>query len=274
MVEAARRDQRGVERVGVRRGRDDQDSIGRAHRVELLAERRDQPRARFPRLGRRQQVLERERLGLVEKQHRRPLGHRDLQDFLQQIAGVGGELRGEVHQLQVIEDRARRRGERLGELRLPGARRSVEEQPLRRLDAPLPVEVGLAERESESLERRSSPAASPPTSSKVIVDLIFVSTRPVRSPYFSPSLTKTSSSRRWSAHSFSLRSGSAMASDRRASRRRAAASLVEDALLDQHRHLRADRQRDRVRRARVELEFGPARVQVDDRRRRCRRADR
>src|SRR5215831_16521652 len=106
---------------------------------------------------------------------------------------------------------------------------------------------------------------SPPTSSKVIVDLIFVSTRPVRSPYFSPNLTKTSSSRRSRAHSFSVRSGSAMASDRRAPRRRVVAGLLEDALLDEHRHLRADRERDRVRRARVELELGAARVQIDRR---------
>src|SRR5262245_14992882 len=106
---------------------------------------------------------------------------------------------------------------------------------------------------------------SPPTSSKVIVDLIFVSTRPVRSPYFSPSLTNTSSSRRWSAHSFSFCSGSAMASDRRTLGRRAVAGLLEDALLDEHRHLRADRERDRVRRARVELELGPACVQINDR---------
>src|SRR5438093_3797695 len=104
---------------------------------------------------------------------------------------------------------------------------------------------------------------SPPTSSKVIVDLIFVSTRPVRSPYFSPSLTKTSSSRRWSTHSFSVRSGSAMASDRGAPRRRIVAGLLEDALLDEHRHLRAERERDRVGRARVELELWPARGEID-----------
>src|SRR5690242_4492891 len=107
---------------------------------------------------------------------------------------------------------------------------------------------------------------SPPTSSKLIVDLILVSTRPVRSPYFSPSLAKTSSSRRWSAHSFSVRSGSAMASDRWAPRRRRGARLLEDALLDQDRHLRANRQRDRVGRASVELEFGAARGgEIDDR---------
>src|SRR5262249_32365337 len=98
---------------------------------------------------------------------------------------------------------------------------------------------------------------SPPTSSKGIVDLIFVSTRPVRPPYFSPSLPKTPPSRRSRAHSFSVRSGSAMASDRRASRRRAGAGLLEDPLLDEHRHLRADRERDGIRRARVQLELGP-----------------
>src|SRR5947209_5468095 len=106
---------------------------------------------------------------------------------------------------------------------------------------------------------------SPPTSSKVTVDLILVSTRPVRSPYFSPSLTKTSSMRRWSAHSWSVRSGTAMASDRGAPWRRGVPGLFEDALFHHHRHLRADRQRDRVRRARVELDLGPARVQIDDR---------
>src|SRR6516165_713612 len=103
-------------------------------------------------------------------------------------------------------------------------------------------------------------------SSNVTVGAILVSSRPVRSPYFSPSLTNTSSRRRWSAHSFSLRSGWAMTSDRRATRRCAGvARLLEDALLDEHRHLRADRQRDRVRRSGVELELGPARAQIDRR---------
>src|SRR3989442_8524065 len=106
---------------------------------------------------------------------------------------------------------------------------------------------------------------SPPTSSKVTVDRIFVSTRPVRSPNFSPSLAKTSSRRRWSAHSWSFRSGSAISSDRGAAWRRAAAGLVEDSLLHEDRHLRADRQGDRVRRARVELELWPAGIEIDDR---------
>src|SRR5262249_52824004 len=51
-----------------------------------------------------------------------------------------------------VEDRAGRGRERLGELRLPGAGRPVEEQPLRRLDAPLSVEIRLGEGERESLE--------------------------------------------------------------------------------------------------------------------------
>src|SRR5262245_43257647 len=106
---------------------------------------------------------------------------------------------------------------------------------------------------------------SPPTSSKVTVDLILVSTRPVRSPYFSPTLTKTSSMRRWSAHAFSVRSGAAIASDRGPPRRRDARGLLEPALLYQDGHLRADRERDSVRGARVELELGPAGVQIDDR---------
>src|SRR5215470_13992892 len=106
---------------------------------------------------------------------------------------------------------------------------------------------------SASAKPRSSTLACerPPTSSKATLGWMSVSTRPVRSPNFSPSLEKTSSSRRCSAQ---CRSSSGKREDMSDVRARLARSLVKDALLDQHRDLGAQRQRDRVGRTRVERE--------------------
>src|SRR5438552_15229667 len=95
---------------------------------------------------------------------------------------------------------------------------------------------------------------TPPTSSKVTVGRICVSPRPVRSPNFSPSFAKTSSRRRWSAHSWSLPfSRSAMALDGRLAARAPRAGLLEDTVLDEHRRLGADRERDRIGGTGIEL---------------------
>src|SRR3972149_264895 len=72
--------------------------------------------ARLARLRRRQQVLERERLGLVQEEDGLALADRDPEDLLQQLARVRAELGREVRELQVVEDRARRRRQGLGEL--------------------------------------------------------------------------------------------------------------------------------------------------------------
>src|SRR6059036_2850307 len=98
---------------------------------------------------------------------------------------------------------------------------------------------------------------SPPTSSKVIVDLIFVSTRPVRSPYFSPSLAKTSSRRRWRAHSRLSRAGFIPLQ-----RPRRRGSLVEHAVLDEDWHAGAEGERDRVGRACIQRQIAGRRLQM------------
>src|SRR5437016_13417594 len=94
----------------------------------------------------------------------------------------------------------------------------------------------------------------PPIWAKVVFGLIFTSTRPVRSPNFSPSFAKTSSRRRWSAHSWSLLfSRSAMALDGRPAARAPRVGLLEDTVLDEHRRLGADRERDRIGGTGIEL---------------------
>src|SRR5438034_474289 len=119
MIEASRRHERRIDDIGAAGGRDDQHARRRrVHRVELLAEGCDQARARLTGLRRRQQMIERQRVGLVEKEHARLLPHGDTQGLLQDLAGVRAELRGEVQKLQVIEDRGRRGGERARECRL------------------------------------------------------------------------------------------------------------------------------------------------------------
>src|SRR5215470_4291206 len=107
-------------------------------------------------------------------------------------------------------------------------------------------------RASANPRSSSLACARPPTSSKDTLGWMSVSTRPVRSPNFSPSLEKTSSSRRCSAQCRSSSGKREAISDVRA---RLARSLVEDAVLDQHRDLGAQRQRDRVGRTRVEREI-------------------
>jgi hypothetical protein len=114
----------------------------------------------------------------------------------------------------VIEDRARRRGERLRELRFPGARRSVEEQPLRRLDAPLPVEVGRAERERESFEdglRLPEPADVVEGDRRLDLRLDAAGQVAVLLPQLDEDVLESPLERPL----FSFRSDSAMASDRR-----------------------------------------------------------
>src|SRR5438445_1274641 len=136
-------------------------------------------------------------------------------------------------------------------------------------------------------------ALSPPTSSKDTSGRSLTSTRPLRSPYFSPTLAKTSSSRRWIAHSCSNGWTISSPRPRRGTRPtpralgnprlrpaawprpldalagarldRAAARLVEHAVLDEHRHLGPDRERDRVRGARVEGHLAPGRAQGHER---------
>src|SRR5438309_911916 len=135
-------------------------------------------------------------------------------------------------------------------------------------------------------------APSPPTSSKETSGRSLTSTRPLRSPYFSPTLAKTSSSRRWIAHSCSngwtisaprprrrprptpraIGQGGRLAAPRPlldalavARLDRAAARLVEHAILDEHRHLGPDREGDRVRRPRVEGHLAPGRAQGHER---------
>ena len=73
MVQVARRDQRGIEHVGAAGGADDEDARGGIDAVELLAQRGDETGARLPSLRRRQQVIEGQRVELVEEQDGRPL---------------------------------------------------------------------------------------------------------------------------------------------------------------------------------------------------------
>src|SRR5712692_11361134 len=102
----------------------------------------------------------------------------------------------------------------------------------------------------------------PPTWLNEVSGLTLTSTRPVRSPNFSPSLAKTSSMRRWMAHcwlsgsSFGgtapgppLASSGAIRLDplsRQRGRREQPLRLVEHALLGEDGRLRADGQRDGV----------------------------
>src|SRR5215470_7739757 len=113
---------------------------------------------------------------------------------------------------------------------------------------------------------------SPPICAKVVSGVTCTNTRPVRLPYFSPSLVKTSSMRRWIAHCWlaALASGSerpevvssaAMSLDARRLGRGEDLGLVEDPILHEDRGLRADGQRDGVRRPRVELDLAAARVE-------------
>src|SRR3989454_6282803 len=105
VVQAPGRYQGGVHGVGAAGGRDDEDARGLGHAVEALTERGHQPRTRLARLRRRQQVLEGQRLGLVEEEDGLALAHGDAEDLLEQIARVRGELRGEGEELDVVEDR-------------------------------------------------------------------------------------------------------------------------------------------------------------------------
>ena len=179
----------------------------KSSRPSSLSQSAATSRARgLPRLRGRQQVLERQRVGLVEEEHALALLLRDGQDLLQQLAGVRAELGGQVHQLEVVEDRARLGGERAGQHRLARAGRAVEQHALGRRDAPLAVELGVRE------GRREAPhdalgLGRPPIWSNVVSGLIRTTTRPERSPNFSPSLAKTSSMRRWIAHSWPSSSG-------------------------------------------------------------------
>ena len=95
-------------------------------------------------------MLEGERIGLVEKDHAPPLllGHGE--DLLEDLARVGTELGGQVHELQVIEDARRLGGEGAGEQGLAGSGRAVEQHALGRRDAPLAVELGIRERRGEA----------------------------------------------------------------------------------------------------------------------------
>jgi hypothetical protein len=152
MIEAARRHQLGVDGVGAAR-RPDDEHPARLQAIQLLAERGHQARARLAGGGRRQQVLERERLGLVQEEDGLALAAGDSQDFLEQLAGVGAELRRQVEQLHVIEDRARRGGQRAGELGFTRAGGPVEQHALGRRDAPALVGFGAGQREREAAQQ-------------------------------------------------------------------------------------------------------------------------
>src|SRR6185295_11542682 len=116
----------------------------------------------------------------------------------------------------------------------------------------------------------------PPMSVKEVSGLTFTSTRPVSSASFSPSLPKISPRRRSIAHCCpsTLCGGRAgalsadMALDLLPGSAGAAGDtlgLLEHAILREDGHLRADGQRDRVGRTRVELHRGSSRGQVDRR---------
>ena len=153
-VETSRGDERGIHRVRpVRRGDDDH---GREviEAIHLLAERRHQAGAGLPRLGRREQVLQGQRGGLIQEDHGLPLGLGDPHDLLQDLARGRAELGREVHQLEVVEDRPGARRQRAREHGLAGAGRTVEEQALGRGDAPLAVELRVGERRGEAAHGR------------------------------------------------------------------------------------------------------------------------
>src|SRR6185503_16649651 len=68
--------------------------------------------------------------------------------------GIGAELRGEVHQLEVIEDGSRAGGEGAGEHGLARPAWAVEQDAARGADPPLAIEVGLGEGGGEAPDGR------------------------------------------------------------------------------------------------------------------------
>src|SRR5690606_28503459 len=83
--------------------------------------------------------LRRERLDLVDEDHRRRDLSRPLEEPADLLLRLAVPLRQEVARLGGDEVRLRLAGHRLGQERLPGAGGTEEEEPLRRSD-PQPVE--------------------------------------------------------------------------------------------------------------------------------------
>src|SRR5215813_9432731 len=149
-IQAAGSHQRRVDGVGTDGGADDEEAREVLEPVELLTEGRPQSRRGLARLRGRKEMLQGERVSLIEENHAPALVLGHGEDLREQLARVRAELRGEVHEFQMIENGRRLRGQGAGEHGLARAGRPVEEHALRGPDPPLAVELGVGERGAEA----------------------------------------------------------------------------------------------------------------------------
>ena len=154
VVQAARGDQERADPVGAAGRGDNEERREAAQPVEQLADADEERGGRFPRALGRQDVLERQRLGILEEQDALALGARELEDLLDHLDRQRTDLRGEGRQPEVVEERLGEGRERLREQRLAVAGGPVEQPAPRGRDAPAPVEIRHAERVGQPADRR------------------------------------------------------------------------------------------------------------------------